>query len=166
MFAKAVEKGVNLQTETLVLKISDQADSAGYWSIHTARGIVKAKKVIITTNAYTAAILPEYQNKIIPYRAICCRIECPGQAPHLNNSYALRLQDWDFDYLIPRPDGSIIVGGARGAYLQHKEDWYGKTDDSKLIDRAKDYFDGYMQRHFLGWENSGAFVSHIWTGSK
>lgn len=44
--------------------------------------------------------------------------------------------------------------------------WYGVTDDSKLIEPAKNYFDGYMQRHFQGWEDSGAFTDRVWTGSK
>lgn len=126
---------------------------------------MKAKKVVMATNAYTAALLPEYKDKIIPYRAICSHITTPGRAPHLAHSYALRFNDWDFDYLIPRPDGSIIVGGARQAYIRHLEDWYGNTNDSEVIERAKHYFDGYMQRHFHGWENSGAKVNDVWTGS-
>jgi glycine/D-amino acid oxidase-like deaminating enzyme len=167
MFSKAVEKGINLQTGTSVQSLSDTVDSAGYWLVHTARGTVRARKVIVTTNAYTAAILPEYQDKIVPYKGICCRIESPpSQAPLLTNSYGLRFSDCDFDYLIPRPDGSIIVGGARGRYLQNLSSWYSNSDDSSLIDEAKSYFDGYMQRHFHGWENSGARVTDIWTGSK
>lgn len=37
-------------------------------------------------------------------------------------------------------------------------------DDSVLIDAAKDYYEGYMQRTYRGWENSGAEVDKIWTG--
>lgn len=166
MFTKAISEGVNLQTGTRVTSISDIADADGFWTVTTDRGEVKAKKVILTTNAYTSAILPEYQDQIIPYRAVCCRIQCSGRAPPLHNTYALRFADWDFDYLIPRPDGSIVVGGARKAYLSHLEDWYGNTDDSKVIERARHYFDGYMQRHFHGWHESDAQVSQIWTGSK
>lgn len=167
MFSKAIRRGVNLQTETTVTQIPNKPDSEGVWSLQTNRGVIRTKKVIVATNAYTPALLPEYKERIIPYKAICCRIECPkGRAPLLANTYALRFADWDFDYLIPRPDGSIIVGGARSRYLHDKAAWYGNTDDSTLVGQAKDYFDGYMQRHFKGWEHSGAHVSHIWTGSK
>lgn len=37
-------------------------------------------------------------------------------------------------------------------------------DDSALIEPAAHYFDTYMQRHFTGWEESGAIVESIWTG--
>ncbi|KAH8673197.1 FAD dependent oxidoreductase [Ilyonectria robusta] len=164
MFSKAIEQGVNLQTNTPVQSVSSGPDATGRWILKTSRGVVKAKQVVMATNAYTSALLPEYTNKIIPYRAVCSHIVTPGKAPLLTNSYALRFAEWDFDYLIPRPDGSIIVGGARRAYIGHQEDWYGNVDDTKLIERARHYFDGYMQRHFSGWENSGAYVDDIWTG--
>lgn len=147
--------------------ISEHPDAEGRWTVHTARGTLRAKKIVVTSNAYTSSILPEYDGKIIPYRAVCCRITCPDQKalPRLSTSYALRFADWDFDYLIPRPDGSIVVGGARSAYLSSKDVWYDNVDDSKLIEQARPYFDGYMQRHFHGWEDSNATVSDIWTGS-
>ncbi|KAJ0146655.1 hypothetical protein HZ326_10660 [Fusarium oxysporum f. sp. albedinis] len=164
MLEKAIAKGINLQTNTPVQMVSSERDENELWTITTGRGVVKARQVIMATNAYTAALLPEYDGKIIPYRAICSRIVSPGRPPLLTNSYALRFNEWDFDYLIPRPDGSIIVGGARQTYIKHLEDWYKNADDSDLIDRARHYFDGYMQRHFHGWEDSGAYVDDIWTG--
>ncbi|CAJ0550004.1 Ff.00g099340.m01.CDS01 [Fusarium sp. VM40] len=166
IFTSAIANGVNIQTNTPVTTISSTQDSNGYWTLTTERGLVKTKKIIMATNAYTAALLPEYENKIVPYRAICSRIVVPKtkRAPLLTNTYALRFNEWDFDYLIPRPDGSIIVGGARQAYIQHVEDWYGSVNDTEIIERAKHYFDGYMQRHFHGWEASGAHVDDIWTG--
>jgi glycine/D-amino acid oxidase-like deaminating enzyme len=166
MFAKGLKhKNLNLQTNTPVIAIPAAPDPDGSWSVTTSRGVIKARKVIMATNAYTAALLPEYHEKIIPYRAICSRIVAPN-APLLADSYAIRFGPTDFDYLIPRPDGSIIVGGARSAYFRHTEDWYGIVDDTKVIDRAKDYFEGYMQRHFRGWESSGARTDQVWTGSK
>ncbi|OBS17642.1 hypothetical protein FPOA_09378 [Fusarium poae] len=164
MFSEALRHGnLNLQTNTPVTDISSSPDSTGRWVVTTNRGSIRGQKVIIATNAYTAALLPEYHEKIIPYRAICSRIVAPTP-PMLADSYSLRFSPQDFDYLIPRPDGSIIVGGARSAYFNHTEDWYGSVDDTALIERAKDYFDGYMQRHFRGWENSGAYTAQIWTG--
>ncbi|KFA53812.1 hypothetical protein S40293_01717 [Stachybotrys chartarum IBT 40293] len=165
MFADAIAKGVNLQTMTPVKSVSDTPSLDGHWTVHTDRGAIRARKVIVATNAYTAAILPEYRDKIIPYKGVSCRIAAPpGKAPLLNNTYALRFDDWDFDYLIPRPDGSIVVGGARQRYYHDLENWYNNADDSTLIDDASGYFDGYMQRHFAGWANSDARVTHLWTG--
>lgn len=71
-----------------------------------------------------------------------------------------------FDYLIPRADGSIVVGGAKQEFWHEKKWWYGNTDDGNLIEPAKNYFDGLMQRHFKGWEDSSAVTDRVWTGSK
>jgi glycine/D-amino acid oxidase-like deaminating enzyme len=165
MFSEAISQGINLQTNTAVISVSEAPDATGRWTLVTNRGTIKARKVVFATNAYTESLLPEYKGKIIPYRAICSRIKTPGKHPLLNNTYALRFSDWNFDYLIPRMDGSIIVGGARDAYIRSTGAWYGNVDDTEVIDGARSYFDGYMQRHFYGWENSGAYVDDIWTGS-
>ncbi|KUL81687.1 hypothetical protein ZTR_10441 [Talaromyces verruculosus] len=164
LFQEAILQGVNLQTNTPAISISRNDREGFLWSVDTPRGKVQAKKVILATNAYTSSLLPEYVDKIIPCRGTVAQIKTPGVPPFLPNTYSLRFSDWDFDYLIPRPDGSIIVGGARQAYLKDMSQWYGNTDDSKPIDRTREYFDGYMQKHFHGWEDSGAYVSDIWTG--
>lgn len=167
LLTKAISQGVNLQTHTPVQKVSQTQDNEGSWSITTDRGVIKAKTIVYTSNAYTSALLPEYKDSIVPVRGICCRITTPKlPAPYLPNSYILRWSGWEYEYLIPRTDGSIILGGARRAYFPRLDSWYNTTDDSQLIDSAKNYFDGYMQRHFRGWENSGASVDKIWTGSE
>src|SRR6478735_7664831 len=166
MFSEAIRQGINLQTNTPVTSVSETQDATGQWILNTNRGEVRARKVVFATNAYTGSLLPEYKSKIIPYRAVCSRIKTPGPHPLLNNTYALRFSDWNFDYLIPRLDGSIIVGGARDAYIRSIDSWYGNIDDTQVINEARSYFDGYMQRHFHGWEDSGAYVDDTWTGSK
>ncbi|KAL1863349.1 hypothetical protein Plec18167_008211 [Paecilomyces lecythidis] len=164
----ALSRGVNLQTHTPVSKISETPDPfTNRWTVTTSsRGSIKAKKVIFATNAYTSALLPQYKGKIVPVRGICSRIVTPENklSPYLPNTYSLRWSPTIYDYLIPRPDGSIVVGGARADYLSDLSNWYNVIDDSKLIEPAKDYFDGYMQRHFHGWEDSGAYTDRVWTG--
>lgn len=106
------------------------------------------------------------KDKIVPTRGICCRIVPKNPTQWSNNSYMLRHSDWAFDYLISRTDGSIIVGGARQESYEQLDSWFDNSDDSTLIEPAKKYFDGYMQRTFHGWEDSEASVEKIWTGSK
>lgn len=167
MLSRAISQGANLQTNTPVQAVSDTQDSQGYWTVTTSRGKVKAKKIVHASNAYVSAILPEYKDRIIPVRGVCSRIVTPKlPAPYLPNSYILRFGGQEYDYLIPRTDGSIIVGGARAAYLHKLENWYDIVDDSVVLEPAKRYFDGYMQRHFRGWENSGAYTDKVWTGSR
>jgi glycine/D-amino acid oxidase-like deaminating enzyme len=164
-----VSKGVNLQTHTTVTGISESQDLNGYYTITIQnRGTMKAKNIVFATNAYTAGIAPQFTTKIVPVRGICSRIVAPKETtPVMTTSSCVRFGPGIYDYLIPRADGSIVVGGAKqGFWNDAPEEWYGNVDDSKLIEPAKDYFDDYMQRTFKGWENSGAKVDKIWTGSK
>jgi glycine/D-amino acid oxidase-like deaminating enzyme len=162
----AVSKGLNLQTNTPVTAISPAPSASGTWTATTPRGPIAAKKIIFATNGYTATLLPEYADKTVPCRGICSRITCPPSShpPQLNKTYCLRLKNGSHDYLIPRVDGSIIVGGARSTFFSNASNWCNTVDDSSLILPAANYFDNYMQEHFIGWEDSGARVEQIWTG--
>ena len=164
----AVAKGLNLQTHTPVTHVTSTVDSHGCYTVTTPRGSIRARKIVFASNGFTAGLLPEYSGKIVPCRGICSRIVTPdlNKAPYLNNTYSLRTGPGIYDYLIPRVDGSIIVGGAKAAMSKDTSVWYDNIDDDELIEPAQDYFDGYMQRRFVGWEESGAYVDKIWTGSK
>ena len=159
---------INVQGNTPVTAVSDSQDDMGNWTITTPRGTVKAPKVVYATNGYTSQILPQYFKAITPIRGVCSHIQSPKgtDSPHLVNTYALRFDSRNYDYLIPRTDGSIIVGGARQRFWHRRERWFGTVQDDELVDEATSYFDDYMQRHFLGWENSGAETKRVWTGSR
>ncbi|RDW68591.1 FAD dependent oxidoreductase-8 [Coleophoma crateriformis] len=166
LLALVVKKGVNFQTHTPVTSVSDSPDADGYWTVFTHRGQIKTKKVVFATNGYTAGILPQYVERIIPVRGICSRITVPENtiAPSVPYSYSVRHNAKGADYQITRPDGSIIVGGGRPRYFHKTEEWYNVFDDSKLIEPAVPHFHGLMQRTFRGWENSEAKLDRIWTG--
>lgn len=168
LLALAVAKGLNLQTHTPVTHVTSTPDADGRYTVSTPRGTIAAKKVVFASNGFTAGILPEYSQKIVPCRGICSRIVTPDptKTPYLNNTYSLRTGPGMYDYLIPRVDGSIIVGGAKAIMSKDKSAWYDNTNDNELIEPAKDYFDDYMQQRFVGWEESGAYVDKVWTGSK
>ena len=167
LLGTAVAQGVNLQTFTPVTAVSKAVQgSKGRWIVSTPRGDVLAHTVIHASNGYAAALVPEMKGKIVPVRGLCCRIIPKVPTLWSTNSYMLRHNDWEYDYLISRMDGSIIVGGAKRDFYEQLDSWYDNTDDSKLIESASGYFDGYMQRIFEGWDDSGAFVDKIWTGSK
>lgn len=168
LLAKAVSEGVNLQTHTPVRSVSLlNGEIEGKWLVQTPRGSIQAGKVIYASNAYTSALLPEYERMIVPVKGICCRIVSTAQPPPvLSSSYSIRFNDWEYDYLVQREDGSIIVGGGRKDYIRNLSNWYDQVDDSTLIEPAERYFDGYMQRHFHGFEDSGASTEQVWTGSK
>ncbi|OCT53760.1 FAD dependent oxidoreductase superfamily protein [Cladophialophora carrionii] len=168
LLRRCLEWGANLQANTPVTKIAETADDRGRWTVTTPRGAVRAKKVVFATNAYLSTILPEFQDKITPARGVACRIAVAANskkpAPHLNNSYSIRYGPQEYDYLISRTDGSVVVGGAKQAVLLDETYWHNNINDSELIPGAEKYFTGYMQRMFHGWEDSGAEITDIWTG--
>ncbi|OAA66942.1 FAD dependent oxidoreductase [Niveomyces insectorum RCEF 264] len=182
LLAGAVSRGANLQTHTPVTAITDEpllvpgssnsssSSSSGSngrrWRVTTPRGTVVANKVLLATNGYTAHVAPQFADHIVPVRGICSHIQVPADrvAPFLPQSYGLRYGPALYDYLIPRNDGSIVVGGARSRFWHDRTHWYGVTDDSKLIEPGAPYFDGLMQRTFIGWENSDAYTNKVWTG--
>lgn len=166
LLARIVAKGINLQTQTPVTSVSPEADSTGRWTVTTPRGSIMAKKIIFATNGYTAAIAPQFEQKIVPVRGICSRIvpTKPENTSRLVHTYSLRYGPALYDYMIPRLDKSIVIGGAKQPFWHDKSHWYNVTDDSKFIEPATAYFDGLMQRHFSGWEKSGAYTEMVWTG--
>ncbi|KAJ5625850.1 hypothetical protein N7510_002159 [Penicillium lagena] len=164
ILGRCVEQGAKLYTHTPAQSISSEQDASGLWTVETPRGAIKTKNVVFASNAYTSAILPMYSNKIVPVRGVCCRIVPVRQVKKLTKTYTLRWSWSEFDYLIPREDGSVIVGGAWNKYYRQTGDWYNNIDDNGMIESAKEYFEGYMQRNFHGWEESGAYVDQIWTG--
>ncbi|KAH8602224.1 FAD dependent oxidoreductase [Bisporella sp. PMI_857] len=168
LLKKALGTGrVHLQTQIPVTKVTQLP--AGDFVVETPRGSMRAKKVIHANNGYVSGLIPEYSASIVPCKGICSRISVPKTAslaaPLVTNSYIIYTPDgFGLDYLIPRHDGSIIVGGASHTFRPFKEQWFNNVDDGVLIEAAKDYYDGYMQRTFRGWDNSGAKVDKIWTG--
>ncbi|EED23993.1 FAD dependent oxidoreductase superfamily [Talaromyces stipitatus ATCC 10500] len=155
---------VNLQTHTPVMAVTRQ--TSGGFIITTPRGATFARKVVYANNAYVSRLLPQYSQAIVPCKGLCTHISVPEgtRSPLLNNSYIVREREGIVSYLIPRADGSIVVGGANLKYYPFLEQWYDNVDDSTLIEEVKDYYDGYMQRNFHGWEETGAKVDKSWTG--
>jgi glycine/D-amino acid oxidase-like deaminating enzyme len=167
LLEKALSSGVNFQTFTPVTKVQAvEAEHKGCsWRVDTPRGSVKAKVVIYATNGYTSALVPDMKDKIVPVRGMVARLASP-KVPKMKDSYMMRFSDYEYDYMIPRPDGSIVLGGGRRDYYSNLDEWFDVSDDSRLIEGARTYFDGYMQRHFHGWEDSNIRTKEIWTGSK
>ncbi|KAF3396421.1 Gamma-glutamylputrescine oxidoreductase [Penicillium rolfsii] len=162
----AVTRGLNLQTNTMVTEIGETCTPDGRWPVTTDRGIIYARKIILATNAFTSALVPEYSRAIVPCKGLCTHIEAAPGAPYqeLPETYVIRPEPGAFIYQISRKDGSIIVGGAQYKYKDAHEHWHNNPDDGTLIRPVENYFDGYMQRTFFGWEDSQAAVKHKWTG--
>jgi glycine/D-amino acid oxidase-like deaminating enzyme len=167
MLERAVARGVNLQTETPVVDITPEHahSETPTWAVNTTRGSIKCKTVIHATNGYASTLLPKLQGKIVPVKGMVARL-FSTKAPKLAESYMMRFSDYEYDYLIPRPDGSIVVGGARRDFYKDLDSWFDNSDDGSLIRGAENYFEGYMQRHFRGWEDCDVQTESLWTGGE
>ncbi|KAK4546946.1 hypothetical protein LTR36_001678 [Oleoguttula mirabilis] len=167
LLARIVERSpINVQTNTLVTGVTD--DKSGCSVLHTARGTIKARKVVFATNGYTAGICSTYNGKIVPTKGTAVHITPRPEpvAPHLSHTYNINYTPGPgrVDYLNPRPDGGIVVGGGNWTYAHDRSQWDGNFDDSTLLPSVQPHFAGLMQRHFKGWEDSGAQIDGIWTG--
>ncbi|RDW78672.1 NAD(P)/FAD-dependent oxidoreductase [Aspergillus mulundensis] len=173
LLERTLNKGnVNLQTNTPVTSIETHINgndqNQQIYTIKTDRGSIKTPTIILATNGYTAGLLPQYRSIITPAKATASHITVPegksAPAPSLSNTYNIRYAPNRVDYLNPRPDGGIVVGGGQWTYRENRALWWDVYDDSTLIEPARHYFDELMQRVFRGWEDSGAETESVWTG--
>lgn len=170
LLAKLVDaKDVELHTWTPVTSI-EHGTIADRTLLHTPRGTLRAKKVILATNAYTGGVCGQYADHIIPTKGTACHIAPQPRpvSPHLSQTYNINYSHRHpapcVDYLNPRPDGGIVVGGAKWMFEGARDEWDNNWDDSAQLPGVRAHFDGLMQRYFAGWQDSGAVVDHIWTG--
>ncbi|PHH81554.1 hypothetical protein CDD82_483 [Ophiocordyceps australis] len=132
------ETRFNLQTGTPVTRLvrvsrreearGGQGDDEARWMVHTPRGQVAARHVVLATNAYTSHLLPQMSRLIVPVRGQVCALRPPRRAVLLPHDYTWLSHGAD-DYLIQRAadqegnndddaganeaGGFIIVGGER-----------------------------------------------------
>lgn len=135
---------LNLQTNTPVNAISS---TDGKHMLHTNRGTISAKKVILATNGYTSAILPHFADLIVPVRGEMSALLPPKGNTILPDSYgmvgALGQPANNDDYLVqrpfegvPNPRGHLMFGGGRGAGRMPA---IGVSDDSVIDEDSAAY---------------------------
>ena len=118
-----IESGkVNVQTDTLVQSIDDDANQE-HATVNTNRGKIQAKNVVHATNGWLGHLLPELRPYISPVRGNVVHMapiskdsKMKGQASSFgfesSFSYWLRYAEKDYDYLIQRREGDVVVGRA------------------------------------------------------
>lgn len=129
----------NLQTKTPVTQLQKTGES---WVLHTERGQVVAKDVLLCTNAYTSHLLPRMTGLIRPIRGQVCALKPPKDGTPLAHSHVWASPGTaSEDYLIQR-DGSgiLILGGERNAAADNQVDLSNDddidADVSKRLHRA------------------------------
>lgn len=162
--------GMELYTNTPATKIERLED---HWRIETNRGVVKARRVILATNAYTAFLYPRFQNVIVPLRGQITAHR-PGKSmpkDGLQTTYSF-VYAGGFDYMIPRPKGSkfagdIVIGGGLTKGVNAGVAEFGTTDDSRMSAEISEYLTETTPRFFgpaWGEDNEEGRVRKQWTG--
>ncbi|WWC67801.1 uncharacterized protein I206_101714 [Kwoniella pini CBS 10737] len=176
----AIGRGLNLQTHTPVISVKESNSQPGQWEVNTPRGSITAGQVIVASNAYTSGFLPDFKDLIFPVRGTACSIT-PAQSHSYGASpgpikytYGFRHGPGEVDYMIPRQgrgripgvgDKSYILGGAKGCFLNDLSQWYDNKQDDQYMPGAKEYFGGFMKKHFADWNgNEKGNVDKVWSG--
>jgi glycine/D-amino acid oxidase-like deaminating enzyme len=171
---KLVREGkINLQTNTPVTEISS---SDGNHTLHTPRGTITAKTVILATNGYTSALLPHFADLIVPVRGEMSALHPPKNSTLIPDSYgmvgALGQPENNDDYLVqrpfegvPNPRGHLMFGGGRGAGTLPS---MAVSDDSVIDEGSAAYLRGALLK-VLALDGETADVKELeaaaqWTG--
>lgn len=163
--------GLELFTNTPVLKLS--RSSSGIWEIETSCGLMKAKRVVLATNGYTAFLAPQFQGSIVPLRGQITAHR-PGSAmpkAGLPTTYSFMYSD-GYEYMISRPPGSkfagdVVIGGGLVKAKDEGVQEFGTTDDSDINQEISIYLTGTTPRYFgrkWGEGDPEGRIRKEWTG--
>ena len=184
---KLIKEGhLNLQTKTPVTKLEYDTDTTNNVTgpkeiLHTPRGIIKARHVILATNGYTSHLLPEFSDLIVPERGIMTALLPPANSKRLDNSYgfvgAFGGNPIHDDYLNQRPFSHFAGGGGGGGHLMFGGGYVGETlprigetDDSVLDEGTVGYLRGALLKLLLLGGDEGEtekeklVATHAWSG--
>ncbi len=120
---------------------------------HTRLHTVRARYVLLCTNAYSAQIDPYFEGKVIPTRAQALVTE-PLSAPVMETC---GYSNYGYMYYRMTFDGRFLMGGARNHYKPLEND----TTEDKINPLVQAKLDEYVQRYF---PDVTAPVARRWSG--
>jgi len=164
---------LNVQAHTTVQKIEDnQGDDVA--EVVTNRGTIKARHVVHASNGWLGHLVPELRPFISPVRGNVVRYgsvarglqiltEASSQSPSALGldsefSFWLRYAAKDYDYLVQRKSGDVVVGRAGTGRRSTGDD---SQTDLPAMKHLGD-FAGDAARFAV--PNSAQHITHAWSG--
>lgn len=173
MLQLCLQMKLNLQTETPVMAIKRLEDGESGWIVKTERGLIKASKVVLATNGYTAHLYPKFQGVIVPLRGHMTVQRSGSGIPKtgLSETYSFIYHD-GYEYMISRPQSSkissdIAIGGGLTKAANKGLAEYGTTDDTTTDPDIVNYLQNSMLEYFgSNWGNDDpeGRIRNVWTG--
>ncbi|MBM3344076.1 MAG: FAD-binding oxidoreductase [Betaproteobacteria bacterium] len=134
MLARTLAAGAQIHGETAVTAVHRDGD--GY-QVTTARGVVKARHVILGTNGYTDKVDPWLRRRMVPVRSrIIATAPLPGELMQvlMPKRYMLSETRKLHYYYRPSPDGQRILFGGRDGTIAGDPSWPSASLRRALID--------------------------------
>ncbi len=173
MLDLALQKGLNLQTETPALNIRKRGASQSGYIVDTPRGSIEADKVLLAANGYTAHLYPPLQGVIVPLRGHMTAQRPGSNMPKegLTNTYSFIYGD-GYEYMVPRQQGSkfagdIMIGGGSTMAADEGLNEFGTTDDTVTEPIIVNYLRNSTGRYFRphwGIDHADGRIRRAWTG--
>lgn len=150
MRRRALTAGVRIFGHTPATSVVRDGD---HFAVHTPRGVVRARDVLIATNGYSGPLMPYFVERLIPINAYMIATEpigdnlarsvLPEHRTYLDNRRSM-------NYLRLSPDRRRLLFGGRTS-----------RRSASLRDMAGDL---YREMLFLVPQMEGTRLSHAWTG--
>lgn len=137
MLELSLEKGLNLQTNTPAYAVAPSQEGNARWEVQTDRGTVRAKQVVLATNAYTNALHSGLANTgfLMSSRSqvTAIRPKSTNLADRSGKSAGVNDRGSGDYFMIRAPGlsgtGDVLYGGGRGISKTRE---MGITDDSSV----------------------------------
>ncbi|KAL8736249.1 MAG: hypothetical protein Q9166_000404 [cf. Caloplaca sp. 2 TL-2023] len=169
----ALEKGLNLQTETPALEVNRSGGDRKGYLVETPRGSIWAERVIMATNGYTAYLYPPARGIIVPLRGTVAA-QRPGSGiskEGLKTTYSFIYSN-GYEYMIFRPAkskfaGDLVIGGCSTKAPEEGLYEWGTTDDTAMDpdigQYVRDSTAGYFGSQW-GEDDPEGRIRKQWTG--
>jgi glycine/D-amino acid oxidase-like deaminating enzyme len=141
----ALEEGAQLFERSPVTRIDERG-------VHTERGLVRAKHVIVTVDGGLERLLPELAPRVRSARLQMLATEPTTEVSLPRPVYAR----WGYDYWQQRPDGAIALGGGRD--IGGESEWTANATPTAVVQDA-------LERRLRDTLGVQAPISHRWAAT-